>query len=83
MGGVRAIDGAIDQMVEPADAIRRKIDVLRDYGEIDGCVRKMMDDTETERGRGGATTPDPPGRRRRVRRGYIHIAQDSGGNVNV
>ena len=65
-GGVRAMEAANDQLAETADAIRQKMDVLRDYGEIDECVRKMIveveEEEEEEAGGGG------PGKARRRRR---------------
>ena len=84
-GGVRAMEAANDLLAEPAGAIRQEMDTLRDYGEIDECVRKMaVDDGSGKGGKGDGTTPEPAGRRRRrVRRGYIHAAHDSSGNVNV
>ena len=131
------VDAANDALAWPASMIRQDMDALRDYGEMDECVHKMMvrdGDAEAEReeaeagrrmeerrasgemsgGAGAAGAAALPvawrlghaqpgdagagagkgrgkkggsggggGGRRKVRRGYIHRAQDSGGNVNV
>ncbi len=49
------VDAANDALAWPASIIRQDMDALRDYGEMDECVHKMMArDGEAEAGRGEA-----------------------------
>lgn len=60
-----AIGAANRSLARPASMIRQKMDALRDYGEIDEGVRKMMVWDKGGRGRGGGAgggTALPPTR---------------------